>query len=430
MLTCNDCTPHINIAKVVACWLGSNNGVDVCGNFGSSATGVKVGNNCPKFCYKITVSNPGPVDLVNVVVTDPTLGINQTIATLAVNGSQDITASTTLCSDTPNTASAQGTSSINSSVKTPVVTASANAYVVPLDISCQKLVSVDGGPAGTSADIPQDGAAHTVVYTVNVTNPNVASPNHPAVDLNVTVSDTACAPIASTTLVTAGNTVTIPLCTLSLTCPLANPVNTVTVSGTVAQPGQGSPLCDVGSTGDHLTVSSTCQATLNCKVQSCVSRTQGYWFNHVIGGQGCATLSLAITAAGGSFNLGFTTVNLNEALGYFWTKGKNSNPLCAARQKAATQLIAAIANTVLLNAPGTCSTGTSLVATAQSVLAGCNVAAINAIASQLDAFNNAGDPLNFPAGLTACAVGTVNKAYIDQNAKPIDTTICNKCPQP
>jgi hypothetical protein len=137
-------------------------------------------------------------------------------------------------------------------------------------------------------------------------------------------------------------------------------------------------------------------------------------------------LGAAITAAGGSFNLGFTTVNLDQAIGYFWTKGKNSNPLCAARQKAATQLIAAIANVTLLNAPATCTSGRDLVAAAQAALASCNIADINAIQSQLDAFNNSGDNQGFPAGLQPCSAGKDQKAYIDAHAVAPGSA-CNTC---
>jgi len=427
------CPPKIDITKKVACWLGTNpDGSDNCTAFGSSATGVAVGNNCPKFCYLITVVNSGPVGLVNVRVTDPSFvpPIDVTYPTLAAGESKEIKVSTTLCQDLKNTAMVNGTSAADST-QTVSGEATANAYVVTLTPSCVKQVSVDGGAFGTSADIPQDGAAHTVVYQVLVTNTQTppVDVNHPAVALSVTVADSnpACVPAQTPTPVPSGQTVTIQLSTLQLTCPLANPGNTVTVTATAA-PGAESPICHIGSNGLPVSGTTTCTATLNCKVQTCVSRTQGYWFNHVIpgAGSGCATLSAVFAQLPGNvMNLGFTTVNLNQALGYFWTKGKNANAGCAARQKAATQLIAAIANTTLLNAPGTCTTGTSLIASAQAALAGCNVAAINAIASQLDAFNNSGDNISFPAGPSACPVGTSNKAYIDANAAPIDTTICN-----
>jgi len=122
-------------------------------------------------------------------------------------------------------------------------------------------------------------------------------------------------------------------------------------------------------------------------------------------------------------DLGFTKVNLDQALGYFWTKGKNANSLCQARQKAATQLIAAIANTTLLN-PNGCSG--DLIANAINTLKSSDINAINSIQSQLDAFNNSGDNLNFPAGLNACPVGKENKAYIDQHAVAPNAD-CNTC---
>jgi len=125
-----------------------------------------------------------------------------------------------------------------------------------------------------------------------------------------------------------------------------------------------------------------------------------------------------LTAAGG-FNLGFTTVNtLNEALGYFWSKGKNANALCDARQKAATQLIAAIANVSLLNDPGTCAGAEQMIADAQAALAGCDIAAIREAAAELDAFNNSGDLEPFPDGLKACGAGKDQKAIIANAVAP------------
>jgi hypothetical protein len=181
----------------------------------------------------------------------------------------------------------------------------------------------------------------------------------------------------------------------------------------------------------------TCDPLLGCQHKdngtcACVTRTQGYWFNHIIAPKGinpagCATLS-AVFAQLGTINLGFTTVNLDQAIGMFWTKGP-STPLCQARQKLATQLIAAIANATLLNTSGTACVqrANDIIAAAQTAAAGCDIAAITAAKSALDAFNNSGDALSFPAGLGACGAGKENKDYIATHSVAPDAS-CSACP--
>jgi hypothetical protein len=203
-----------------------------------------------------------------------------------------------------------------------------------------------------------------------------------------------------------------------------------TVLGCVSGPAL---VCD---DGDPCT-DDTCDLVLGCQHKdngecACVTRTQGYWFNHIIAPKGinpagCATLSAVFTELG-TINLGFTTVNLDQAIGMFWTKGP-STPLCQARQKLATQLIAAIANATLLNTPGTaCVQGANdLILAAQTAAAGCNIAAITAAKDQLDAFNNSGDALSFPAGLGACGAGKENKDFIAAHSAPPGAS-CSACP--
>ena len=132
-------------------------------------------------------------------------------------------------------------------------------------------------------------------------------------------------------------------------------------------------------------------------------------------------------------NLGFITVNLDQALGLFWAKrttigdGTQANRLCAARKRLAIQLIAAIANVKLLGTtPGTCAgiPGT-LIEDAQAAAASCDVNEINRLQGLLDAFNNSGDSAGFPAGLRACRVGPENKAYIDAHGQVDPTTKAN-----
>jgi hypothetical protein len=334
---------------------------------------------------------------------------------------------------TVNTAIATGVSAVNAA-DTATAQDTATAIVKEISLTCEKLVSLSADPATATStiEIPGDGAAHTVYYFVRVTNTGDLA-------LDVSINDPACQlaePIVienlpaddSTTGANEGVSDVIAVCSRSLTCPLdaVDLTNTITVNGQVHQT-EGEPvICDVNGQNQPVTATSTCDVSITCEVRPCVTRTQGYWFNHVSSGAGCATLEAAMNAAGGTFNLGFTQVNLGQAIGYFWTKGKNSNPLCAARQKAATQLIAAIANTTLLNAQGTCPAGTDLVTEAQAALASCDIARINAIHGELDAFNNSGDNFSFPAGLRPCSAGKDQKAFIAANAVPPGSA-CNTC---
>lgn len=435
------CPPQICISKEIACVSSFN--PTVCGTYGETATGVAIGdNNLAHFCYLIRVWNCGSVALNNVVVTDSVLGINYNVGSLPAGQTEaDATVVPTIPTAWPvgttvNTAIATGVSAVNAA-DTVTAQDSATAVVYELGLTCEKLVSLSADPATatTTVEIPSDGAAHTVYYFVRVTNtgdlPLDVSIDDPACQLAEPIVVTVNADDPATDAVNEGVSDVIAVCSRSLTCPVspADALNTVTVNGQVHQTEGQPTICDVNGQGQPVTATSICEVTVTCEVTQCVTRTQGYWFNHVTGGAGCATLQAAIAAAGGSFNLGFTTVDLGEALGYFWTRGKNANTLCAARQKAATQLIAAIANTVLLNAEGACTTGADLVAEAQAVLAGCDIAAIKAIAAELDAFNNGGDLLEFPEGLRACPAGKDQKAFISANAVPPGSD-CNDCNQP
>jgi uncharacterized repeat protein (TIGR01451 family) len=422
------CGPQICITKEIAC-------VDsfdptVCGAYSDTATGVAVGtDNLAHFCYRILVWNCGPVALNNVVVTDSVLGINYNVGSLPAN--QTAAQATTVptvptawpVGTTVNTAIATGVSAVTGQTTTAQDTAT--AIVKEISLTCVKTVSLDGGPAAATVEIPATGS-HTVAYYVTVTNTG-------DLPLDVSINDPACAlgePIVIENLAVDATSPATLVCTRTLTCPLgeADLTNTVTVQGQVHQVPGEPVICDVNGLGEPVTATHECSVTITCEELPCVTRTQGYWFNHVSSGAGCATLEAAINKAGGSFNLGFTTVNLDQALGYFWTKGKNSNPVCQARQKAATQLIAAIANQVLLNQTTHCGDAiTDLITRAQTALRSCNIAAINAIQSELDAFNNSGDSLSFPAGLRPCSAGKDQKAFIDAHAVAPGAA-CNACP--
>ena len=102
---------------------------------------------------------------------------------------------------------------------------------------------------------------------------------------------------------------------------------------------------------------------------------------------------------------------------------------CKARQKLATQLIAAIANATLLNdqTSGCLLSANQLITAAQTAAASCDITQINKFQSNLDAFNNSGDSLNFPPGLSACGVGQENKDFISAHSEAPGAS-CSACP--
>ena len=76
----NSCTfaiqcPAICVTKQIACFVGTNaQGSEVCDTFHKFAIGVEGDTQDPAFCYHITVTNCGPVDLTNVTVLDDKFG--------------------------------------------------------------------------------------------------------------------------------------------------------------------------------------------------------------------------------------------------------------------------------------------------------------------------------------------------------------------
>jgi hypothetical protein len=337
------------------------------------------------------------------------------------------------CEDTDNEVTVVAQSTLDSSPGGTVTdTAQASVDVLEASLTCEKFVSspdnLDSPVQPNHITLPADGLAHAVTYSVSIANTG-------DVELLVTIQDPACAaPILINVPANSGTAVPVQLFTVNLTCEAGPYINTVTVTGVpVPQPGQ--ILCLRDSEGKPIQATSQCSATVECRQQQCVTRTQGYWFNHVIAPKGinpagCATLTAVFNKLPGhQMNLGFTTVNLNQALGMFWTKGPSSSALCKARQKLATQLIAAIANVTLLNEPrpGCVQGANDLISDAQAAAASCSVTAINEFQSKLDAFNNSGDPLDFPPGLKACGVGQENKAFISAHSVPPGAS-CSACP--
>jgi hypothetical protein len=262
--------PDICITKGVACDLGAE-----CGTFSENATGYKNPDTAqyPAFCYKITVTNCGSVDLKNVTVTDSklnlsgcsfpsSLAIGQTVQCVIPNVTQSLSV--------VNTATATGQSTFSS--ETVSAHDTATVTVKPIGITCAKFVSVDGGEPVT--DVTLSAGSHTLTYTVEVTNTGSAQ-------LSVTVTDpgiTNCATpsVIAPFLLDVGSTTTKVLCALAtISCEGTPSVvsNTVTVTG--AAVSNSGTECVLDQAGNEVTASSNCSATVRCPAGELGCRVTG-----------------------------------------------------------------------------------------------------------------------------------------------------------
>jgi len=162
-----------------------------------------------------------------------------------------------------------------------------------------------------------------------------------------------------------------------------------------------------------------------------ITRDAKYWFTH--GSTGvttgtneptCTTLEQAIIANGGTLSLGFaclpaanhTSDNIIDAtdafietLGFYYkgAGGVGKSKLCKVRRKMAPELIAAIANNVLLGTgPESAGFPADLIEQAAHVAAGPDVVQIATMTATLKKFNSSGLTNNFTAGLLECTANT------------------------
>ena len=187
-----------------------------------------------------------------------------------------------------------------------------------------------------------------------------------------------------------------------------------------------------------------------------ITRTALYWFTHGYTNDSVcasATLEKAITVNGGSLNLGFlclpTAIYTSngdpalsafmEALGFYYkatgTTGdkQTASALCQARKKLAPELIAAIANNVLLGTgPGNASYNNGGVLTsfpddlidqAGQAAAGSDVAQIQLMTALLHKFNGSGVTNDFIYGVE-CSPNS--RAFLNKIAR--DPTTFLNCP--
>src|SRR6185503_15472358 len=167
---CVMCTllPDIEVYKEVACLLPG----DTCGPFGKSATGVRDGA-CPAFCYRVSITNVGPVPIVTLTVTDPVLGgnISSLFGPLPIAPGDVRTAvikPIVHCVDTPDTVRAEGRSA---SGAVDVDEDSAMAHVLNINILCSISLfatnDLDGNPNDAHVLVP---GSQPVQFTLTLRN--------------------------------------------------------------------------------------------------------------------------------------------------------------------------------------------------------------------------------------------------------------------
>jgi len=187
-----------------------------------------------------------------------------------------------------------------------------------------------------------------------------------------------------------------------------------------------------------------------------ITRTALYWFTHgYTNDPTCATLEQAIAVNGGILNLGFMSLPVQnengdnvldaldtfmEALGFYYKgsgtagDGSTASALCQARKKLAPELIAAIANNVLLgtapvnanyNNGGVLTNFPSdLINQATQASAGSDVGQIQLLTALLRKFNTSGVTNNFRPGLVECSPNPT--AFLRQITR--DPTSYYNCP--
>jgi uncharacterized repeat protein (TIGR01451 family) len=320
--------------------------------------------------YTITVTNTGTSDLVNITVSDTIMGdLSGSFAdTLAIGASE--------------------------SHSFPYVVQEGDAD--PL----VNTVTVHANPTGLPNDITD-----TATETVDLVHPNFTvtkacspDPVAPGADLTYTITITntgdialdyhivdATAAIDTNDLDNAPASVVVINATRTIGMDEQSPAtNTVTVTATLS--------------GDILPNEITKTASASCEISGGPTRTPGYWFTHPAALR--AAFACITGSQSGTITLcpGTCSVNANGAMAIFW-KAKGGN-----RPTLAQHILSAMFNDCLLTpAPGT------IIEDALAVLCDPNATSTeigNAI-YPLDAFNNSGDDIPFPAGMNFGSANTM-----------------------
>src|SRR5262249_9096822 len=148
------------VTKQIACFIGTNAlGAEICDTFGKLATGVQGDTQDPAFCYRISVTNCGQVDLTNVTLIDDKFGdlttnlFGNSFPVLASGAGAIVEFKAELGGAAPpntvsvvtNTAIASGQTVLSGQVQS--AKDSAIATIIPAAVSAQQLYQVDGGGA-------------------------------------------------------------------------------------------------------------------------------------------------------------------------------------------------------------------------------------------------------------------------------------------
>lgn len=304
-------TPAIAVDKTIACLL-PNNG---CGDFGKTATAYH-GVEDPAFCFRIAVSNAGPVTLTNLSVVDDQLDDVTTnffadpTVSLAPGAAVTTYFKMTADGESAGNIVVSGQSVEDGSIATNSDTAT--AQVSPALVACQLLVTSpddrDGNTNNNVVMLPSDGAPHVVTFSVTVTNPGSASL------ANVTLIAPSLANFVATLPapfpLAAGASRSFNLCTTAVTCPnvpLNNPVTVVAMVDTAVSPGCANDL-----DGNAILVQSQCSAQVGCtNVSSGCTFNTGYYRNHP---GAIAPLPISLGTPGGIKTLVITNGSLGIAV--------------------------------------------------------------------------------------------------------------------
>ena len=249
--TCVICTgaPDIEVLKEVACLLPG----DTCGTFAKVATGVR-DSACPAFCYRIRISNVGPVPITALTVTDPVLGgnIGSLFGPLPIAPGDSRTAiikPIVHCVDTPDTVTAEGRSADG---QVDVDQDSADVRVLNINVLCQLTVSpsqlTNSGPVQVSLILRNTGTSPLRVTAVN---------GLPAL---VDCQSGAPIPVTLPINIGPGGSVNIAGCA-QVQCPGGT---NFTVTANAEADDQNGTLCVNNQNGVRITDSTSCTAAVAC----------------------------------------------------------------------------------------------------------------------------------------------------------------------
>jgi hypothetical protein len=277
---CVECSgpPVIEVLKEVACDLPG----DACGTFSKVATGVK-DSACPAFCYRVRITNTGPVPITSLTVTDPVLGsgnLGGFFGPLPIAPGDfrtHVFTGITHCEDTRNTVVVNGRSSDG---QTATDQDSADARVLFINIVCALSLSAtndaDGNPNDAHVLLPGSG---TVQFTVTLTNTGTSTLRVVAIDGLPALVDCATAgPVEPSLPMTMGpgQSAVFTACT-AVSCPAGAQYN-LTVRAEADD--QNGTLCVYDQNGNRIGDQTTCPAVVECAPGA--GCTPGFWKNCTI----------------------------------------------------------------------------------------------------------------------------------------------------